>query len=77
VTPRQCREARALLGWSERDLSRHAGPRLRSVLNYEIGRGRTQRATVDSLRDAFEAYGIEFVSENGEGPGVRLRKSSS
>ena len=27
-----------------------------------------------SLGDAFEAAGIEFIDENGGGPGVRLKK---
>jgi hypothetical protein len=28
-----------------------------------------------AVRRAFEAAGVEFLEENGEGPGVRLRKS--
>jgi hypothetical protein len=27
-----------------------------------------------AIRRAFEAAGIEFIDENGGGPGVRLRK---
>jgi len=27
------------------------------------------------IRQAFELAGIEFIDENGGGPGVRLRKS--
>ena len=30
--------------------------------------------TLDSLADGFEAAGIEFIDENGGGPGVRLKK---
>ena len=33
-----------------------------------------RRATLDMIRRAFEAVGIEFIEENGGGPGVRLRK---
>jgi hypothetical protein len=29
-----------------------------------------------AVRRALEAAGIEFIDENGGGPGVRLRKSS-
>jgi hypothetical protein len=32
-----------------------------------------RRATLDALRPAFEAAGVEFIDENGGGPGVRLR----
>jgi hypothetical protein len=31
---------------------------------------------MDVVRRAFEAAGVEFIDENGGGPGVRLRKSS-
>jgi hypothetical protein len=27
-----------------------------------------------ALRKALEAAGVEFIDENGDGPGVRLRK---
>jgi hypothetical protein len=29
-----------------------------------------------TLRVAFEAAGVEFIPENGGGPGVRLRKGA-
>jgi hypothetical protein len=32
------------------------------------------RANEAALRQALEAAGVEFVDENGGGPGVRLRK---
>jgi len=31
-------------------------------------------STIASLRKALEAAGVEFIDENGGGPGVRLRK---
>jgi hypothetical protein len=30
--------------------------------------------SVDDIRTALEAAGVEFIPENGGGPGVRLRK---
>ena len=33
-----------------------------------------RRATLDVVRRCFEAAGIEFIDENGGGPGVRLKK---
>lgn len=41
---------------------------------FEVVRGRSKRSTVAALRAALEAAGVEFIVENGEGPGVRLRK---
>jgi hypothetical protein len=35
---------------------------------------RPRRATQQVVRQAFEAAGVEFIDENGGGPGVRLRK---
>jgi len=31
-------------------------------------------STVAALRQALESAGVEFIDENGGGPGVRLRK---
>jgi len=31
-------------------------------------------STVAALRKALEAAGVDFIDENGGGPGVRLRK---
>ena len=33
------------------------------------------RGNETALRQALEAAGVEFIDENGGGPGVRLRKS--
>ena len=33
-----------------------------------------RRATFDVIRRAFESAGVEFIDENGGGPGVRLQK---
>ena len=76
MTTRQIKAARALLGWSQADLaerSRVSEPtvaRLESV-DGELG-GR--ESTADKIRAAIESAGIEFIQENGGGPGVRLRK---
>ena len=33
-----------------------------------------KQSTIDSLQWALEAAGVEFIDENGGGPGVRLRE---
>jgi hypothetical protein len=35
--------------------------------------GSGSRATLDVFRRALEAAGVEFIDQNGGGPGVRLR----
>jgi predicted transcriptional regulator len=77
VTTRQIKAARALLAWSQSDLADRSGvseptvARLEAVDGELGGRG----ATMQKIRAAIETAGIEFIQENGGGPGVRLRRS--
>jgi predicted transcriptional regulator len=77
ITPAQCRAARALLDWSQQDLAIHASVAIVTVHQLEAGLSQPRRATLDVIRRALEAAGVEFIDENGGGPGVRLRKRSS
>ena len=45
-----------------------------TVHQLETGVSQPRRATLDVIRRAFELAGVEFIDENGGGPGVRLRK---
>ncbi len=76
ISPEQCRAARGLLGWSQRDLSRASLVNERTVIDFERGARRTYPRTVADLRRAFEEAGIEFIDENGGGAGVRFRETS-
>ena len=72
----QIRAARALVNWSAQDLDRHSSVSLRTIRRAELGdRQTSMNAPNDSaIRRAFELAGVEFIDENGGGPGVRLRK---
>ena len=74
VTPGQCRAARGLLGWNQQELARNARVGIVTVHQLETGVSQPRRATLDVIRRAFELSGVEFLDENGGGPGVRLRK---
>jgi len=75
LSAEQLRAARALLGWSQTQLAEKAGLSLPTVKRVEIERGpRVSDAARLALRVALESGGVEFISENGGGPGVRLRK---
>ena len=74
ITPSQCRAARGLLGWNQQDLAAKAGVSQLTVHQLEAGSTRPRRATLDVVRRAFESAGVDFIDENGGGPGVRLRK---
>jgi hypothetical protein len=49
---------------------------MRTIRRAELAARDTSMTSVNDLaiRRAFEAAGIEFIDENGGGPGVRLRK---
>jgi transcriptional regulator with XRE-family HTH domain len=71
----QIRAARALLGWSAEDLCSHSAVSLRTIRRAELA-GSTNLTAANELaiRRALESAGVEFIDENGGGPGVRLRK---
>jgi transcriptional regulator with XRE-family HTH domain len=75
ITPAQCRAARGLIGWNQQDLAKEARIGVVTVHQLETGVSQPRRATLDVIRRAFEAAGVEFIEENGGGAGVRLRKS--
>jgi predicted transcriptional regulator len=74
ISPAQCRAARALIGWSQQHLANNAGVGTVAVHQLESGTSRPRRSTVEVVKRAFEAAGVEFIDENGGGAGVRLRK---
>lgn len=74
VTSAQMRAARGLLNWSVRELSERSGVHRNTITNFETGKSGGDERTVAALRRCLEAAGVIFVAENGEGPGVRLRK---
>jgi transcriptional regulator with XRE-family HTH domain len=65
--------ARAALDWSTSDLARAANVGANTVNRFETGQD-ARMSSVDKMRSALESAGVIFVDENGEGPGVRLRK---
>ncbi|BAU89659.1 XRE family transcriptional regulator [Methylorubrum populi] len=76
MTRSQLRAARALLGWSQDRLSEASGVSLPTIKRLEPGEGslQTRVETLNKLQTALEAAGVLFIGENGEGPGVRLKK---
>jgi transcriptional regulator with XRE-family HTH domain len=69
----QLRMARSAVGWGVRELAKKAGFTANTVTRIENGADAKQ-STIDALRRTLEEAGIEFIAENGGGPGVRLRK---
>jgi transcriptional regulator with XRE-family HTH domain len=74
ITSAQCRAARGLLSWSQQNLADRAGVSIMTIHQFEKDGSQPRRATLDVVRRAFEKAGVEFIDENGGGPGLRLRK---
>ena len=76
VSIRQLKAARTLIGWSQEDLANSAGVSLPTVKRLEAKEGWIggRESTAEKLREALQKAGIQFINENGGGPGVRLGK---
>ena len=77
LTSAQIRAARALVRWRAQDLARESSVGVATIRRAELTDRETSMTAANDLavRRALEAAGVEFIDENGGGPGVRLRKS--
>jgi hypothetical protein len=76
LTSDQIRAARALVRWRAEDLARASAVGVATIRRAELAEGRTSMTVPNDMavRRALEAVGVEFIDEDGGGPGVRLRK---
>lgn len=76
LTGEQIRAARALLRIEQRELAEAAGVSLETIKRLEKQRGTVAAnlSTVQAIRDAIRAAGVDLIEKNGGGPGVRLRE---
>jgi transcriptional regulator with XRE-family HTH domain len=74
ITSGQCRGARALLDMNQPKLAEASGLGLSTVVDFERARRQVSLEVVRTIRTTLERAGIEFIDENGGGPGVRLRR---
>ena len=77
LTSAQIRAARSLIRWSAEDLARESSLSVATIRRAELADIETSMTAANDLavRRALEGAGVEFIDENGGGPGVRLRKS--
>ena len=66
--------ARAALNWTVRDLAEATGLHRNTITNIEVGRYAGDQKSLEKIEAVLRKAGIEFINENGGGPGVRLRK---
>jgi transcriptional regulator with XRE-family HTH domain len=73
LLPIQCKMARTALGLGVRELASSVGVSPDTIARLERGES-LREATILAVQSTLEAAGVIFVAENGDGPGVRLRK---
>jgi len=73
LTASQCRAARALLEWSQVQLSQAASIDIQTIADFEKRFRAADETTRRRLRAALEAAGVVFIAENGGGAGARLK----
>ncbi len=72
-TSGQCRAARALLGWSQDELSELSKVAKKTIADFERGARQPYERTLRDIRQTLEEAGIEFIPENGGGAGLRFK----
>jgi DNA-binding XRE family transcriptional regulator len=73
VTAAQCRLARTLLGWSQKELAKRSGLNIQTISRFERGARAAQEITTNSVWHGFEMAGI---ARSAKLPGVRFTKRS-
>jgi hypothetical protein len=63
------------LNWTVRDLAAATGLHSNTITNIEVGRYAGDETSLAVIERVLTKAGVEFLDENGGGPGVRLRKT--
>jgi transcriptional regulator with XRE-family HTH domain len=74
ISSAQSRAARGLLGITQSELAAKSNVSQRTIAYFESDERQPIPANLVMLRLALEAAGVEFIDENGGGPGVRLKR---
>jgi DNA-binding XRE family transcriptional regulator len=79
LTAEQLRAARAMLRMDQSTLAAASGVSVETIKRLEVMNGQlseTRVATINAISAALEKAGVEFIAENGGGPGLRLKKTA-
>ncbi len=79
ITGSQIRMARHHLRWTAKKLAAKAGVGVSTVQRMESVDGfpQSNAPNLKAVRRALEEAGVEFIDENGGGPGVRASRKNS
>jgi len=72
----QIRAARSLIRWTADDLASASALSVATIRRAELSQRKTALTSANDLaiRRTLETAGVEFIDENGRGPGVCLKK---
>jgi ribosome-binding protein aMBF1 (putative translation factor) len=73
ITPKQCKAARAFLGWSQQDLADKVRVVQKTITDFERGVRTPQRRIAEDIKTIFIEAGMKFENDN-EGQGAKLLK---
>ncbi|MGU3404411.1 helix-turn-helix domain-containing protein [Methylobacterium sp.] len=76
VEASQIRGARAMLGWTQKELAVRSGVAKRSIAGLELGTSTPKPETLERLVATLSAGGIEFRNADADGVGIKLFKTS-
>ena len=79
-TGNQLKAARALAGLNQEALADRAGVSVNTIRNMESRGDKTLVSGLDiveKVQSALERAGVQFIPENGGGPGVRLARPTA
>jgi DNA-binding XRE family transcriptional regulator len=78
ASARQCRAARALLDWSQKQLAERSGVARKTIADHEAATRQLRYRTRVDITEAFERSGVEFIWSGGSGgEGVRLLQTAA
>lgn len=72
IIPAQCRAARAMLNWSQEELSKKAKVSRATIADFEREVRKPITNNLIAIQKALEEGGIEFISNHESGKGVKL-----
>ena len=70
----QCKLARTMLGLTVIETANLCDVSHETIRQIEVDDTTLKEKTIAKVRAAFEKAGVQFIEENGGGPGVRLKK---
>jgi transcriptional regulator with XRE-family HTH domain len=76
ITPTQIRAARALLGWTQKELAAQSGLSEMAIKNLERQQSDPRSSTLAAIVKAFDNAGVVFLQPGdmrGGGAGVRFK----